>query len=267
MINLMLNPPPGIPRLRIEIKNDAPLELIDLTQALLGIGDEYKRYLRSHPGAGNPSELRLYVEEIRSGSAIIDVVAWAPVMLPLMEHANSVLQFGTYLKLVYDYLLGKSSENPVPDKASYENHASIIEPIAKDNGSQFNICHVENLKQVQLFVNMDSTEANAAQNKIRRDIERLKEPQSDTHYGLMMYWDQARGDLEAKAGDRGVIESLSGKPVKITFADPHLKQQMLHTDDPFGKAFVVDVGVETIEGRPAAYRIVDLHDIIDKPRE
>lgn len=263
----MQSPPPDLPRLRIEIKNNAPLELIDLTEALLSIGDEYKRYLRNYPGAGKPSDLRLYVEEIRSGSAIIDVIAWAPVMLPFIEHANSVIQFGKYLKLVYDYLLGESNENPVSDKGSYENHARITEPIAKDNGSQLNIAHVENYNSVQYILNIDSTEANAAQNRIRRDLERLKEPQSDTHFGVMLYWDQARGDLEATAGDRGVIESLSGRPVKITFAHPSLKQQMLHTDDPFGKAFVVDVGVETVEGRPAAYRIIELHDIVDKPGE
>jgi hypothetical protein len=43
----------------IEIKNTKPVELIDLTNSLLSLADEYKRYLVSQSGPTLADEIKL----------------------------------------------------------------------------------------------------------------------------------------------------------------------------------------------------------------
>jgi hypothetical protein len=118
---------------------------------------------------------------------------------------------------------------------------------------------------VVLNVTINSTEANAAQNGIRRAVEALKEPVTGLHQEVVMYWAQARNQPDSKAGDKARIESLYKGDVKVRFANDLLKTQMLYDPPyPFKKAFVVDVSVETVDGKPVLYRVLRLHDILDR---
>lgn len=56
------------PLLTYKIDNTHPVELIDLTEALLSLGDEYARFVESLPAIEEPKEYKLVIKEIRSGS-------------------------------------------------------------------------------------------------------------------------------------------------------------------------------------------------------
>jgi len=65
--------------------------------------------------------------------------------------------------------------------------------------------------------------------------------------------------------NRGIIESITNRPLKVIFENDQLKDRMINVDgSPFHLAYVVDVKVETIEGRPAVYKIVNFYESFPK---
>jgi len=249
-------------RLTIEIENKRPIELVDLTKSVLGFADEFQRHLaKEHPEV-EAADVKLYIKEIHTGSVFADLVAVSPLLLQSISYLNTVISFSAHLKRAYDYLSGKTDDKPPLEKTSYENLANIVEPIAKDHGSQLNIGTVNG----PVYVQVTSTEANAAQNSARREIEDLRSVESRLHEKVLLYWYQARGDASSTTGDKGVIESIADHPVKVICANDIIKAQMvLDNENPFKEAYIVDVVVETIKGKPALYKILTLHDKL--PRE
>jgi DNA modification methylase len=90
---------------------------------------------------------------------------------------------------------------------------------------------------INLYIN--SRNANAAQNSIKRRLNAIKEPITGIHNDVVMYWAQARNDPNgSKAGDRARIESIYGGEVKVKFINDHIKLKMLYEEPhPFSKAF------------------------------
>src|SRR6266446_3921643 len=148
--------------LSIEIKNTQPIELVDLTESLIGFADEYKRHIAISDPSALPEEIKLYVKEMRTGSIIADLIAIAPLMLPFVADANHVIEFCEYLSRAYKYLTGRSREKPEMEKADLLNLMRIVEPIAKDVGAQINVGTINVAAPIQITLN--SLEANAAQN-------------------------------------------------------------------------------------------------------
>jgi len=164
------------------------------------------------------------------------------------------------MKDAFDYFLGKTNIKPNFKKKNLENFKSITEPIAKDTASQYNL-----LNNGILVVNINSQEANAAQNVIARDIQALKEPLTGLHEKVLMYFFQARGDPASEVGDRVKIESIYPGPIKVIFKDESMKAQLLYgTDNLFTHAYIVDVAVETIDERPMLYRVQKIHESIER---
>jgi hypothetical protein len=256
-------------KLTVEIKNTRPIELLDLTDSLLSLGEEYKRFIAANPEHAETQGLKLYIKEIRTGSVITDLVAMAasvyPVALPFISDTNNLIEFSKYLKSAYGYLTGKSNERVQLQKQDYTNLSKIVEPVAKDNGSQMNFSTVVNGNVINNFY-INSTEANAAQNTARREIEQFREPETRVHNQVVLYWYRASRDTDKQVGDRAIIESISPSPVKTVFENEKTKAEMILSDpNPFLSAYVVDVFVDTIKGKPALYKIIHLHDRIDKP--
>lgn len=253
------------PRLVIKIENSQPVELFDMTLSMAAIANEYKRFMIDHPVNSPGGEIKLYIKEIRSGSIVTELAAMAPSLLPLTEHAGSIVEYAKHLKTVIEWFAGKSKDKPAKvDKAGLQNLSSIVEPIAKDNASQLNIGVING----SVTFNINSTEANAVQNKVKRELESLKEPVSGIHEKVLLYWVQAKNQKDGKTGDRAKIESIYKGSVKVVFVNDELKIKMLYGQPyPFKMAFVVNVAVETINERPALYKVLEVHESIELEAE
>jgi hypothetical protein len=80
-----------------------------------------------------------------------------------------------------------------------------------------------------------------------------------------MYWAQARNSPDSKNGDKARIESIYKGDVKVVFDNESLKSKLLlEAPFPFSLAYIVDVDVETIDGRPALYKVLALHGTISR---
>lgn len=247
-------------KLTIEIQNRQPVELLDLTNSFMSLADEYRRFVQVQGTVTCLDDVRLYIKEIRSGSIITDLVALSAAGLPFAEHAVTILDFSKYMKMAYAFLTGKSNDRPPMAKPNLINLMRFVDPVARDNASQMNISTIVN-GDLNLVLNIGALEANAAQNVVGRELKAMKEPSSGFQEQVVLYWYQARNDLAATTGDRAIIESIHVGAVKTIFGLPELKAKMLL--DPFSYAYLVDVFVETVGGRPALYKISAIHDKID----
>ena len=250
-------------KLTIEFKNNKPVELIDLTKSLLSLSDEYNRFILKE-GNKISDETKLYIKEIKTGSIITELITYAPYCLPFIEYSKIIFNFAAFLKDYYEALLGKKEGNFKDfEKKDYENFNNFIEPTAKENGSQFIFYTTGDNNKINVAFN--STEANAIQNNISKKQNSLKETISGLKEKVVLYWYQARNDLNSKAGDKSIIESISKNPVKTIIDDQRIKSEILSSlENPFNTAYLVDVKIETINDRPVIYNIVRLYEKFDK---
>lgn len=252
--------------LEISLLNSGPVPAAAFGDSFKSLQDEYQLFVDLvAPDEVTCSEVQLFVTKVREGSIVAELVALAPLAIPFLENANSIIQFAKHLKNGFDVLLHRPDESRALQRRSLTNLNNIVEPVARDGASQLNFqARVDG--DVHVHIHLDSTSANAIQNVARKALEPNREKVPTSHTGVLMYLYQARNDPRSNAGDRAIIESITPRPVKMVFADNTIKQRVLTVaENLFRLAFVVDVEVQTIGGRPALYKVIDLIDTFEKP--
>ncbi len=252
-------------KLQITINNTEPVVLTDLTMALLGVGQQFGRFIENETTQQHQAGSELFIKEVRSGSIVIELVAQVIPIVPLLWQGGAMVEWVTYAKSIIEWLNGKLDKPPKEvTKQDLKQWSNILEPVAKDHGSQLNFTvssggHVVN----QFFIN--SEQANAAQNAIRREIGLLDEPEDHTQRKRVMTWYQTKFDDTSQTGNKAVIESISKFPVKVIFENNAVKKALMAGDPRFNKpwnelAYIVDVKVQTVQGAPKVYTVIDYYD-------
>lgn len=252
-------------KLEIRINNERPVMLADLTVALLGVSQQFEKFIENEVGTSDQVGSGLFVKEVRSGSIVVELVSQVLPLMPLLWTGGSLSEWLNYSKSIIDWLNGKIPTAPKNiTKQDLRQWNDILEPVARDQGSQMILSVTgDNNTIQQIFVS--STEANAAQNRIRREIEAMDEPDNSIHQKCVMTWYQAKFDNESDTGNKAIIEGISAAPVKVIFENNAVKRAMMAGDPKFSKswhelAYIVDVKVQTIKGQPKVYTIINYYD-------
>jgi hypothetical protein len=242
-------------RLEVTIRNRKPVGLTDLTLALLAVGQQYERFVETELPPNIRVSSTLLIKEVRSGSIVFDLITDVALpVVPLLWQGGSLSEWVKVASEVLKYFAGKLDSGPKDfTRIDLRQWDSILEPIAKDNGSQMNFV-VHNGGIVQQFI-VNSADANAAQNQIRKELAEFDEPVNALHRKQVMTWYQARFDSETHVGDRVILENVSRKPLRVVFDSNAIKDAMFAQGAHFGVswhklAYVVDVQIQTIEERP-----------------
>jgi len=252
-------------RLEITINNTRPVVLTDLTMALLGVGQQFEKFIENETNEQNATSSELFIKDVRSGSIVVELIAQAIPVVPLLWQGGSLLEWVNHAKSVVEWLNGKLASPPKDlTKQDLRQWSNILEPVAKDHGSQLNFT-VSNGGQVINQIFISSEQANAAQNRIKREIGRLEEPDDHTQRKRVMVWYQSKFDAASSTGDKAVIESISKTPVKVIFENNAVKKAMLAGDSRYAKqwhelAYIVDVKVQTVQDVPKVYTIINYYD-------
>lgn len=252
-------------KLEITINNRKPVVLTDLTMALLGVSQQYHRFIENETAEENQSASELFIKDVRSGSIVVELVTQVMPVIPLLWVGGSFLEWVNHAKSVIEWLNGKIATPPKEvGKQDLRQWGNILEPVAKDHGSQMNFTVSHGGLVINQFI-INSEQANAAQNAIRREIGRLDEPDDHVQRKRVMVWYQTKFDADSPTGDRAVIESISKSPVKVIFENNAVKKAMLGGDIRFKKqwhelAYIVDVRVQTVQGVPKVYTIINYYD-------
>jgi hypothetical protein len=257
---------PDEPTLRVEYKNERPVELLDLTTSLAALGQSYEDFVTTAGFDPLPGNVRLYVREIRTGSIIAELKSMLDQASFVVEHKELFAAFlGNFNDLVTFFLLGKEAiPGWKPSRREAERTAQVFEPIAKDSASQLIMQVAGDVHVHQTYV-YNSQQANAVQNKVRRFLG-PSVPQVVTFQKEPLYLVQVRDDPKGQVGDRGVIEKFSDKPVKLQFMNETAKREVLESsENPFKLVFIVDGEVGYVGDRPAQYKINHVHEHFPRP--
>ena len=276
-------PAAGDGLLTFKFDNKAPVALEDLTASLNALAQSYEDYLVATGEALPQTGVKLYVHDLRTGSitAVLQAIAEqghllfgehgvVPVVQSAFEHADTIGGFIVSLNDVIQFFL-VNQDKKEPSKKEADQIVKILEPVAKDNGSQlsvgFNGSVAFNAPTFfgPIHFHYNSQEANAVQNNARRYLGPTL-PTNQTLRDELLTLHQVRGDSKARSGDRGIIESISKAPVKLLFSSEDIKKGILDSpENPFQRVFVVDVEVKTVDGKPALYKVLALKDSFDRP--
>jgi hypothetical protein len=269
--------------LTVKFDNKAPIALEDLTASLNALAQSYEDYVAATGEASPEAGVKLYVHNLRTGTitAVLQAIAdqghllfgehgVVPAVQSAFEHADTIGGFIVSLNDVIQFFLGNQDKNQ-PSKKEAEQVVKILEPIAKDNGSQLTVGFGGSVAihgpafLGPVHFHYTSQEANAAQNSARRYLGPTL-PSNRTLRDELLTLHQVRGDTKARSGDKGIIESISKTPVKLLFSSEDIKKGILDSpDNPFQRVFVVDVDVKTVDGKPALYKVLALKDSFDRP--
>jgi hypothetical protein len=260
-------------QLTVRLENRRPVDITDLGRMLQALGTEYEEFVVAR-FEGPPVNARLFVSRAETGSILLVLQALLDQASFILQHAEVFAGFMASLQEIIDFLLpskgADAQAKKVPEavtSASVERISTIVEPVAKDGGSNLTISVTVSGNSAPVYVQpiiISSERANALQNSARRFLG-PSPPSSGSFKGELLQLHQMRGDIKAKTGDRGIIEKFSSKPVKLHFMTPEVKAAIVdQQDNPFRMAYVVDGEVGTIGGEPSLYKIQEVHDAIEK---
>jgi len=251
-------------RLEVTIKNELPVALTDLTLSLLAVGHQFEAFVEAELPADMPVASELLVKEVRTGSIVFELVAQALPLAPLFWQGGALLEWANYAKDTIMWLLAKAESPPRNlTKNDLKQWHSILEPVAKDHGSQLNFTVSDGGTVINHFF-VNSQEANAAQSRITREIGALEEPNNTIFKKRVMTWYQAKFDNSSQTGNKAVIESISTRPLRVVFDNNAVKNEMFEQGVEYSKpwhqlAYIVDVQVQTISGQPRVATILNFY--------
>lgn len=271
----IVDPPHAV--LTIAIDTRQPVDLDDFAMGLAAWQADYGRfYARQFPDHGD-GEARLLIKNVRSGSILVDVI---PVLAPLvggLEHVKTIVEYVDTVRTKVLPWFKKDGRNPAASAADLNGFHRALAAIAKDSGGSLELKARYVRKdgagdEVQSEFAISSEQARTVQANIEAERIERQAPGQDTFQQVVMYLHQASLDAPKagkSAGEKGVIESISDKPLKLVYASElagqRIKSELREDDNPLKKAFLVDVNVETVRGQPHAYRVTHVHSVETLP--
>jgi len=247
--------------LRVGYSHNEPIALRDLTESLNSFAKEYRSVQKRVASKFEDAKAELYVTKIREGSIIAEMTPYIMTGgMALIENTNTVVDFCTHLRDGFDFFLGRVKQWRTGDKKSAEHLAKMVEPIAKEIGSQMNFHAPVDLRGATFNVTINHFAAKEIKRTSKIYTQSLDAPGTHVFDEIELFWYQARNDTVSKAGDRAIVPQLSDKPVKVIFSTDAIKARMLSDEsNPFLMNYVVDV-VADFKGRfPKQYLITKVH--------
>ena len=242
---------------RIKYETDAKMQIdvSNFANALLAMEDEYKTFLSSHGIKTENTSLKIV--NIERGSIVTDIVA---TMLPICDNIANVVSATEFIinfcTLISRFRSNTDSKTDIPIK-TLKNINSVVAPVANNESTQLNISNPIT------FVNygtINFLDASHIYDTTKSIIENQDLPSEIFQENVSMTLHQGRKG-KSKSGNMVIIDAISSKPVKATFASDDIKQKILYPQkgNPFEKTYMVDVYVAYKSGMPKLYNVLKLY--------
>jgi hypothetical protein len=268
----------GRPYIRLKLDVPEAIELGAFVGAFTSLASEYDRYMRDqHPEAN--MQASLYVKDVQQGSIMALLIPLAPMFPDVANAVGQIVSMEDFVRR-YGGRLGQFlSPNKAPEdvtKSELRDFSEQVAAIANTAGSRIEIAAIEiedGDHRVRAAFTFGTGEARQIQDRIdvaRKTLEHTS--RSDYQRVLMVF---TRSDVRStpvgkRSGEQVVIEDISDLPRPLVYASDLAEQQIKHEiteaeDNVYKKGFVVDVNVENRNGKPIAYAVTTLHQVIDLP--
>ncbi|TCS64677.1 hypothetical protein [Varunaivibrio sulfuroxidans] len=139
------------PTLTLEIKNEKPVDLVVLAASLEAYANQYQDYVRSTGHDVKGENVRLYVQEMRSGSIIAELISLAEQISLVADHLDALGGFVTQIQEISEYYLGKRETKSEASDKELQRVSDFYEITAQDQGSQINTIVKDGGQVVQNF--------------------------------------------------------------------------------------------------------------------
>jgi len=264
------------PHLILTIETDAPIELGDFVAAFVGLGSQFEAfYDAQHPTSRR--DAKFYVKEVRAGSIVAELVPYilpaAPILAAtaaVVKNAEDLLKFvETYGgKLARYFKKGGRDEDAT--KGDIADYLKTVAAVARDTDASMSMAvWQEGEKRVEF--QFTTPEARAAEHNLAEHRAELERTTDADHKRVLMTFTRTNvGHAKAgqRSGERVRIEAIHKADLPIVYASNLAEERIRHEiaeadENVYKKAFDVDVNVEERNGRPIAYRIVQVHQVID----
>ena len=124
-------------------------------------------------------------------------------------------------------------------------------------------------------IKFDTSQAKIARESIESHKKELDRISAADHQRVPMSLTTshpARAMLRVRSGERVVIEDIADDDLPLIYAsdlsEERIKHEIRATDENiYYKGFVVDVNVQMRGGRPVAYAVTHVHQVIDLPND
>ncbi len=264
----------GKPFVELRICLKDPAELVALVGSFAAVANQFDLYLRrEHPNLKGAA--RLFVQDIRKGSIIIELL---PVIQPLIANMDNALivdgfvrRFGGKIK---QYIEGVRDETA--SKTDIKDLMGAVELIANDPDGKSAISSLEYHKTkttTRLTMEFDTVQAKKARETLQLQKAAIDLPAYEMFENKMMVFIQTTvtaSDVGRKTKLQAIIEAVHPKPLGITF-ETDMARERIETEiredekNVYKKGFFVDCYTERLNGKPVAYRITAVRDIIPLP--
>lgn len=253
-----------------------PVEIHDFAAFFAGMGAQFDDYLaRNHPDLRGTA--RLYVREVRRGSIIADLVPMITDVIGVMDGILIVSGFAAlFSRRVRSWISGTFV--PGATKRDIVHMGEVIQAVAHDKDGVLRLDRVTYEKGVlstKLEASFTTSEARQAVHTLesqKLQIEKDRKSGVDHERVLMRFTrpDFADAKVGKRSGELVIVEDISDRPLGLIYGsdlvEARLKDETRDPDSIFYKGFVVDVNVQSSGGRPVAYSVTHVHQVIDLPK-
>lgn len=216
-------------------------------------------------------ETRLLVVDVRKGSIILELVPALAPFIATAEVTETAIKFVEHMKMLAGGLKVPGGRASDATTAQLKNMSDAVVAVAKDSNGKLKIAARHQSGDViqELIITRDEGRAISENaNSQRKEIE----SKGNVQYPrvLMRLHQSSVENLKVgkRTSEKGIVERIDMTPRTLIYASDlagqRIKDEILQSHgNPFQKGFVIDLDVETVGGRPKAYRVLDVHEVID----
>lgn len=268
----------GGAHLILRIETEKPVELGEFVATFVGLGNQFETFYDGlHPD--DRGSVRFYVREVRAGSIIAELVPYAFAASPVLGEVMAVVSYANDL---HDFVANfggrlsryfkRDGRSPDVNKADLADFLRTVQAVAHDSDAQLSLAAFDGSDQriAFQFTTPEAREAEHNINEHRAEMERKTDAEHERVLMIFTTTKRAHARAGKRTGERVKIETISPRELPIVYASTLAEERIRHEiadadDNVYKKGFDVDVNVEVAGGRPIAYRVVAVHDVIDLP--
>lgn len=263
----------------VTLDTKGPIEIGDFVSAFTSIANQYQKFVRErYPDMSG--DARIFVSEVSSGSVIANLVpvlsafglsAYSAALLMQADAVTDfVLKYGEKIKA---YFLAGGHSDSATD-SDLKDLIGSVAAIAKDqNGTSRieSVIYYNKNRQVSAAVQFDTKQARVAIENIEAHKLLMRATDHKPHERVLMTFVQSNiknPPKDKSGGEKVIIESISKLELPLIYASDLAEERIKHeireaSENVYKKGFVVDVLIETRNDKPVAYKVTNVHQILD----
>lgn len=269
----------GTPRIVITLDTKEPIEIGNFVAVFTSISNQYTRFISENYPELAP-DAKVFIQEIEKGSIIAHLIPFMPLLgmesfVPMAQQIDTVVDFvNKYAVKIGGFVTGVIDANA--NSRDLKDFLGTVSAIASDpdGKSSLEAAWYENgRRDVRAALTFNTHQAREAVRNIEAQQRLLDDRGHEPRTRVLMVFTQSNikiSPVEKRTGERVVIEDISPNELPLIYASDLAEQQIKHEireadENVYKKGFIVDISIQTKSERPVAYRVVNLHQVIDLP--